>query len=87
MKPSENAMAGWQLVLFSLQWLSELRDGHNHNHIAGTKMIADPEKCLQELISEKLLVLLRDRPSPELIRLCSSCRTNYWNQSGTCSFQ
>ena len=26
----------------------------------GTKIIADPKKCFQELISEKLLILLRD---------------------------
>ena len=34
-------------------------------------MIADPEKCLQELISEKLLILLRDRPCLELSRVSS----------------
>ena len=28
----------------------------------GTKIIADPEKCFQELISGKLLISLRDRP-------------------------
>ena len=28
----------------------------------GTKIIADPEKCFQELISEKSLILLRDWP-------------------------
>ena len=33
----------------------------------GTKMIADPEKCFQELISQTLLILLRDRPCLELI--------------------
>ena len=29
----------------------------------GTKIIADPESCFQEFISEELLILLRDRPS------------------------
>ena len=33
---------------------------------AGTKIIADPEKCFQELISHKLLILLRDRLCLEL---------------------
>ena len=33
----------------------------------GTKIIADPEKCFQELISEELLIVLRDRPCLELI--------------------
>ena len=33
----------------------------------GTKIIVDPEKCVQELISEKLLILLRDRPCLQLI--------------------
>ena len=37
----------------------------------GTKIIADPEKCFQELISEKLLILLRDRPCLELIIVSS----------------
>ena len=33
----------------------------------GTKIIADPEKCFQALISGKnLLILLRDRPCLEL---------------------
>ena len=46
-----------------------------------TKIIADPETCFQELMSEILLILLRDRPClklsivPETFRLCSSCRT------------
>ena len=31
----------------------------------GTKVIADPERCIQELTSEKLLLLLRDTPSLE----------------------
>ena len=38
----------------------------------GTKIIADPETCFQELISEKLLILLRDRPCLELL-FVSSC--------------
>ena len=45
-------------------------------------------KCFQELISEKLLILLRDRPCLELIivsnnfQACSwKTRTNYWNES------
>ena len=37
----------------------------------GTKIIADPEKCFRELISEKLLILLRDRPCLELIIISS----------------
>ena len=32
---------------------------------AGTKVIADPETCFQELISDKSLNLLRDRPCLE----------------------
>ena len=35
--------------------------GLNTNAV-GTKFIADPEECCQELISEKLLSFLRDRP-------------------------
>ena len=34
-----------------------------------TKIIADPENCFRALISEKLLILLRDRPCLELISL------------------
>ena len=51
------------------------------------KVIADPEKCFQELISEKLLNLLQDRPCPELISFSSNFQAflflerNYWNQS------
>ena len=40
----------------------------------GTKIIADPKKCFQELISEKLLILLRDRPCLELIIVSSYIR-------------
>ena len=53
----------------------------------GTKIIADLEKCSQESTSEKLLILLRDRPCLEILigssnfRLRSSCRTSYWNRS------
>ena len=38
----------------------------------GTKTIADPEKCFQELISEELQILLWDRPCLELIFIDSS---------------
>ena len=38
----------------------------------GTKIIADPEKCFQELISEKLLIFLRDGPCLELIIVSSN---------------
>ena len=34
--------------------------------------MADPEKCFKELISEKLLILLRGRPCLELIIASSS---------------
>ena len=37
-----------------------------------TKIIADPEKCFQELISEKLLIFLRDGPCLELIIVSSN---------------
>ena len=37
-----------------------------------TKILADPEKGFQELISEKLLTLLRDRPCLELIIVSSN---------------
>ena len=54
----------------------------------GTKIIADPEKCFQELInSEKLLILLGDRSCLELIIISSKFQAllflqkNYWNQS------
>ena len=39
--------------------------------IAGTKIIADLEKCFEELISEKLQILLWDRPCLELIIVSS----------------
>ena len=38
----------------------------------GTKIIADPENCFQELISEKLLIFLRDGPCLELIIVSSN---------------
>ena len=63
-----------------------LQNGHFVNTF-GTKITADPAKCFQDLTSEKLLFLLRDRPIwhelsfPVILRLCPSCRTNYWNES------
>ena len=41
-------------------------------HTVGTKIIADPEKCFQELISEKLLIFLRDGPCLELFIVSSN---------------
>ena len=35
--------------------------------IVGTKVIADPETCYQELSSNMFLGLLRDRPCPQAI--------------------
>ena len=46
--------------------------GCNSGSTVGTKIIADPEKCFQELISEKFLILLRDWPSLELIIVSSN---------------
>ena len=40
--------------------------------LSGPTFVADLEKCLQELISENLLILLRDRPHPELKTSISS---------------
>ena len=37
-----------------------------------TKIVADPEECFQELISEHLLVLMRDWPCLELIIVSSN---------------
>ena len=57
------------------------------------QITADPEKCLQELISEKLLISLRGRPCLEFVivssnsQACSFFRTNYWNQSENDEFQ
>ena len=43
------------------------------NITVGTKIIADPEKCFQELISEKLLIFtLRDGPCLELVIVSSN---------------
>ena len=64
----------------------------------GTTIRADREKCFQELISENLLILLRDRPCLEIVIVSSnfsgfvllaaeSCRTNCWNQSDRHQFQ
>ena len=58
-----------------------------------TKIIADPEEWFQELISEKLLLLLRDRLCLELIVVSSTfqalpfLRDNCWNQSESDEFQ
>ena len=58
----------------------------------GTKSIADPEKSFQESISEKLLILLLDRPCLEVIIVSSNVlaflflQDNYWNQSESYSF-
>ena len=41
----------------------------------GTKIIADPEKCFQELIFEKLLIFLRDGSCLELIIVSSNFQT------------
>ena len=38
----------------------------------GTKILADPENCFQELISDNLLISMRDRPCLELIVVSSS---------------
>ena len=44
----------------------------NYLRTVGTKIIADPEKCFQELISDKLLIFLRDGPCLELIVVSSN---------------
>ena len=38
----------------------------------GTQITADPEKCLQEFVSERLLILLRDGPCLELFIVSSN---------------
>ena len=38
----------------------------------GTKILADPEKCFQEFVSEKLLILLQDRLYLKLIIVSSN---------------
>ena len=45
-----------------------------HKCTVGTKIIADPKKSFRELISEKLLILLRGRPCLELILVSSNFR-------------
>ena len=76
------------LTLFEISTYSRLHGrALFFRNTVGTKIIAGPEKCFQELISEKLLILLRDRPCLELIIVSSNLqallflRTNYWNQS------
>ena len=44
----------------------------------GTKIIVDPEKCFQEFISEKLLILLRDGPCLELIIVSSNFQASFF---------
>ena len=46
----------------------------------GTKMIADPEKCFQEFISEKLLLFLRDRRCLELCFVSSNFQALFFLQ-------
>ena len=46
----------------------------------GTKIIADLEKMFQEFISEKLLILLRERPSQELIFVSSNFQASLFLQ-------
>ena len=41
-------------------------------YTVGTKIIADPDKCFQELISKKLLILLWNGPCLELIVVFSN---------------
>ena len=43
-------------------------------------MIADLEKCFQELISEKLLILLRDRPCLEIIIVSRNFQASFFLQ-------
>ena len=63
-------------------------------HTAGSKMIADPEKRLQDLASGRLLILLRGWPCLGLIIVASNFQallflqdTKYWNQSESYEFQ
>ena len=46
----------------------------------GTKAVADPEKCLQELTSEKLLILLWGGPCLELIMVSSNFQASLFLQ-------
>ena len=59
----------WQLAVCKYHYTQKdyRTELYNFRNTVGTKIIADPEKCFQELISEKLLILLRDRPCLELI--------------------
>ena len=43
----------------------------------GTKIISDPEKCFRELISGKLLILLRHRPCLEIIIFSSNFQVSF----------
>ena len=48
----------------------------------GTKIIcSDPEKILQELISENLVTLLRDMPCPELTVVSSNFQVSLFLQN------
>ena len=82
-----NLQSTWQMSCDPGGELKGPKLPQEKQNTVGTKIIADPEKCFQELISEKLVILLRDGLCLELIivpvifRLCSSCRTNYWNWS------
>ena len=44
----------------------------------GTKIIADPGECFQELISGKSLILLRDRPCLEIIIASSNFQASFF---------
>ena len=48
--------------------------------VVGTKIIADPEKCFQELISEKILLLLRERPCLEIIIVSNNLQASFFLQ-------
>ena len=48
--------------------------------LSGPKFIADPEKCFQELISEKLLILLRDRACLDIIIVSSNFQASVFLQ-------
>ena len=49
-------------------------------HTVGTKIIADPENCFQELCSEKMLILLRERPCPEVFIVSSNFQASFFLQ-------
>ena len=44
----------------------------NYLCTVGTQILADPKPCFRELVSEKLLILLRDTPCLELIIMSSN---------------